>query len=92
MFRGVTQPCLTYPSARRPPGFPPTGGPALRPTWGLAIALTVLFSLVIATDVLALVADLNMRAVLDSLATTTEKQADRATCCTEWPPSSRAPS
>ncbi|MFI2237411.1 DUF4328 domain-containing protein [Streptomyces chrestomyceticus] len=59
-------------------GFPPTDGPTLRPTWGLAIALTVLFSLVIATDVLALVADLNMRAVLDSLATTTDKQADRA--------------
>ncbi|WP_238783563.1 DUF4328 domain-containing protein [Streptomyces monomycini] len=59
-------------------GFPPTGGPALRPTWGLGIALTVLLCLVIATDALALGADLNMRAVLGSLATTTEQQAHRA--------------
>ncbi|MEU7187274.1 DUF4328 domain-containing protein [Streptomyces sp. NPDC045369] len=59
-------------------GFPPTGGPALRPTWGLATALTALLCLVIATDVLALGADLTMRTVLDNLATTTEQQADRA--------------
>ncbi|MFH8403165.1 DUF4328 domain-containing protein [Streptomyces sp. NPDC018019] len=59
-------------------GFPPTGGPALRPTKGLATAVTTLLYVVIATDLLAVGADLNIRALLGDLATATEQKAERA--------------
>ncbi|MEV5594710.1 DUF4328 domain-containing protein [Streptomyces sp. NPDC052496] len=59
-------------------GFPPTGGPALQPTKGLATALTTLLYLVIAADLFALGADLFLRALLDNLATATGQDAERA--------------
>ncbi|KOG53474.1 hypothetical protein ADK76_27730 [Streptomyces griseoflavus] len=59
-------------------GFPPTGGPALRPAKGLATAVTVLLYAVIATDLIALGADLNTRSLLGNLATATAQEAKRA--------------
>ncbi|KWT58422.1 hypothetical protein ADL21_29555 [Streptomyces albus subsp. albus] len=59
-------------------GFPPTGGPALRPTKGLATAVTVLLYAVIATDLFALGADFTMRALLSDLASVSKQEADRA--------------
>ncbi|WP_050512255.1 DUF4328 domain-containing protein [Streptomyces rimosus] len=59
-------------------GFPPTGGPALRPTKGLAAAVTVLLYAAIAIDLFALGADLNMWALLGNLATATAQEAKRA--------------
>ncbi|GCD44781.1 DUF4328 domain-containing protein [Streptomyces paromomycinus] len=61
-----------------PDGFPPTGGPALRPTWGLAKALTVLFCLVIATGLFALFKDVHAFALLDDLTVLTEQDAEHA--------------
>lgn len=73
-------------------GFPPTGGPALRPTKGLATAVSVLLYAVIATDLFALGADLNMRALLGDLATVSKQEPTGPMPCTRWPPSSRAAS
>ncbi|MFK8847534.1 DUF4328 domain-containing protein [Streptomyces sp. Ac-502] len=59
-------------------GLPLTGGPALQPTKGLATALTVLFCVVIASDLTALFKDVHAFALLGDLTTLTEQDAGHA--------------